>query len=196
MTHRPDRIRTYEATSVILTVAALLAGCGSATRARPVTADPVRSTVRIGNTAPVEIHTRAGVGQRTFGAPPERVWALLPEVFEALDIPVTTRDARAAEMGNRGYVARRVEGKRMSGFVDCGTSLNGVLADTHDITLMALVRLAPTADGGTVVTAIVDATGSARATRGNPIHCESRNVLEKRITDLVAERLVGLPPQP
>ena len=190
MTSRANRTRRAGTATGILTLAVVLTGCAQANRAGPPVADPVRSTIRVGSAAPVEIQTRAGVGQRTFGAPAERIWALLPEVFETLDIPVAKRDVRAAEFGNEGYLARRVEGKRMSTYVDCGTTLSGVLADTHDITLMALVRVASTEDGGTTVTTFVDATGLARATRGNPIHCQSKNVLEKRVSDLLAEYLV------
>lgn len=184
------RVGRPGAAAAVLMLVAVLAGCGPATREQGSAGDPVRSTLRVGNAPPVEIHTSAGVGQRTFGAPADRIWALLPEVFAILDIPVTTGDARRAQFGNEGYLARRVEGKRMSSYVDCGTSLSGVMADTHDITLMALVRLAPADDGGTVVMAIVDATGRPRATGGNSIHCQSKGVLEKRISDLVAELLV------
>jgi hypothetical protein len=145
----------------------------------------------MGSAPSVEIHTEAGVGQRTFGASPDRVWAVLPEVFERLEIPVNRRDRQVPEMGNSGFAVRRIEDKRMSAYVDCGTTLAGRLADVHDVTLMVIVRLAATSDGGTTVTTFVDATAKSRSTSGNPIHCQSNGALERRVSDVVAERLVA-----
>lgn len=173
--------------AAVLSVMALGA-CGGSSSARDPGPAPQPSILRIGQTR-LEMHTEAGVGQRTFGARPARIWAVLPSVFEALEIPVTFSEPRL-RMGNSGYLARRVEGRRMSTYLDCGTSLaSGVLADSYDITLQVLVGLRPVSETDTDVVAVVDALGRPRTTSGNPVHCNSKQVLEKRITELVAERL-------
>jgi len=154
---------------------------------------PGAATVRVVNDAPVEIHTEAGMGRREFAAAPDRLWAALPAVFEELSIPVNMRNTSELQMGNAGFQTRRVGDKRMSTYLDCGSTLAGRLADIYDVTLMVLVRLTATSDGGTAATTYVDATAKSRSVSGNAVHCQSRGGLEQRVADLVAEQLVGDP---
>ena len=171
---------------LLLTVAA--AGCASST-SEPTRAAPTRTSVRIGNEAPIEMYTEAGRGESTVLAPSADVWGVLASVFEQLEIPVTRSDHRIPEMGNLGYRARRVEGKRMSSYLDCGTNLGGQLANQYDITLSVITRLSDGPTGTTIVVTTVDAYGEPRATSGNQVHCQTRDALEDRISELIAEKL-------
>ncbi len=180
------------ATPALMLLCSLGAGCGSSPSQDAPRAAPVRSVVRVAGSAPVEMHTEASVAQRTFQVPAEEVWALLPGVFERLEIPVTTIDPAARELGNPGFLARRVEGKRMNSYLDCGTMLGGAIANSHDITLSVITRLTAQEGGATSVTTVLDATARAQATSGGPVHCQSRGVLEERIGRLVAEALAGI----
>ncbi len=143
----------------------------------------------MGSTAAVEMYTEAGIGESVIMAPSEAVWEVLPAVFEQLEIPVNRRDVRVPELGNLGYQARRVEGRRMGNYIDCGTNLSGQLANLYEIQLSIITRLADGPEGTTIVTTTVDAYGEPRSTSGNQVHCQSREVLEKRVAELVAERL-------
>jgi hypothetical protein len=155
---------------------------------------PERTTLRVGNAAPIEMYTEAGRGERTVRMAADSVWKVLPEVFEALDIPVTRSVPHLMEMGNLGYVARRVEGKRMNNYVDCGTNLSGQLANLYEVTLSVVVRLTEDPNGGgTVVQTVVDAYGQPTSTSGNQVHCHSRETLEERVGELVWEKLRILP---
>jgi hypothetical protein len=120
---------------------------------------------------------------------------VLPAVFETLDVPVTHRVPSRWEMGNRGYVARRVDGRRMNSYVDCGSNLSGALANLYEVTLSVVVRLDDAEGGGTTVATTVDAYGRPITTRGNQVHCQSRETLERRIGDLVFEKARILPEQ-
>jgi len=113
------------------------------------------------------------------------------EVFERLEIPVEHHVDANMEMGNLRAKVRRVEGKRMSNYLDCGTNFNGALANMHDITLSIMVRVTASDDGGSVVSTVLDAFGEPRAVSGNTIHCESHGTLEERVPELVAEILTG-----
>ena len=148
--------------------------------------------VRIGTSAPIEMYTEAGRGESAVLAPSQDVWRILADVVERLEIPVTRRDPRSMEMGNLGYQTRRVEGKRMASYIDCGSNLSGRLANSYDITLSVMTRLTNGAEGTTIVTTTVDAYGKPRATSGNQVHCQSREVLEQRVPELIAEML-GVP---
>jgi len=176
-----------------LILGSLAAACASSPSQEGVPrAAPVRSVMRVAGTDPVEVHTEASVTQRTFQVPPEQVWAVVPGVYERLEIPITTADPAAREIGNTGYLARRVEGKRMNSYLDCGTQLGGAVANSHDVTLSVVTKVIAQEGGATGVRTVLDASARARATSGNPVHCQSRGVLEERIGRLIAEALAGL----
>jgi len=169
---------------------ALVATAACASSSGPTdTPAPTRSVVRVGSSTAIELHTEAGLGTSTVLAPSADVWAVLPAVFEQLDIPVTRSMPSIPEMGNMGYLARRVEGKRMNSYVDCGSNLSGQLANSYDITLSVVTRLSDGPPGTTIVATTIDAYGEPRTTSGNPVHCQSRAVLERRIAEIVAEKL-------
>lgn len=163
-------------------------GCASSSDP-PTRAAPTRSVMRIGNEAPIEMYTEPGRGESVVLAPSPDVWKVLSDVFEQLEIPVTRSDPRVPEIGNLGYPARRIEGKRMGTYIDCGTNLGGQLANSYEITLSVMTRLTDGPTGTTVVTTIVDANGVPRATSGNQVHCQSREVLERRVAEIIAEKL-------
>jgi hypothetical protein len=137
------------------------------------------------------MHTRAGLDETAVLAPSAAVWRVLSSVYEQLDIPVTHSDARGAELGNPGFRAWQVEGRRMAAYVDCGTSLKGQLANLYDVTLSVMTRLTEGPIGATIVTTTVDAFGTPRAVSGNEVPCRSRAVLERRVVEVIAEKLAG-----
>ena len=131
------------------------------------------------------------MGEGTVPFSPDAVWGKMTVVFEQLDIPIEHAVSDQMEIGNLRHRPRRIEGKRMSNYLDCGTNFNGALANTHEITLSIMVRVTPTDDGGSLVTTVLDAFGEPRAVSGNTIHCESHGTLEERIPELVTELLGG-----
>lgn len=171
------------------------AACGGSTAGTPESPAPTRATLRVGNAAAIEMYNQASFDSRAVPVSADSVWTVLPAVFEALEIPVTHRVPARKEMGNRGYVAHRVEGKRMNAYVDCGSNLSGQLANLYEITLSVMVRLTDTDDGGATVATTLDAYGEPRTTSGNQVHCQSRETLERRIGDLVLEMARILPEQ-
>lgn len=171
---------------VLLLTGALGACASSGARNR---AGPERTTVTGTGFGPMQIFTEPGVGSRTIDAESADIWAILPGVYEQLQIPVSHTDPGLKELGNRRYRARRVEGDRMSKYVRCGTSMTGALADEYNLTLSVVTRLTDEPGGKTKVLTTVDAIGRPRATSGNPVRCESAGVLELRVAQLVAERL-------
>jgi hypothetical protein len=166
----------------------VVSACASSSSAPPDRAAPTRQVLRVGNAA-VEMYTQAGVGQTVVLAPTEQVWQVLPSVFEQLEIPVTQLDPRVPEIGNVGYWARRIEGRRMGSYIDCGTNLSGQIANLYEIRLSVVTTLSAGPEGSTVVTTTVDAYGKPRTTSGNQVHCQSRQALEERIAEIIADKL-------
>ncbi len=185
--------------AVLVIVAAIgIGGCASSSASTgeenkntPSPVSPInRSVVKVGSYAPVEIINEAGIGVRTLPASARTTWGVLGGIYAELDIPVTHSDPRSMQLGNPNFrLAKRVGGKRMNTFIDCGTNFSGPLANQYDITLSVMTKLTAKGDESTEVLTLVDAHGRPRAVSGNTVHCQSRGVLEKQIAQLVAEAL-------
>jgi hypothetical protein len=162
--------------------------------ARPPSATPTLSTVFVtpayGRTPQgVDLRHESTVGQRAVAATVGQVWSVLPTIFEQLEIETTTLDPAGAIMGNAGYVARRVEGRRLSTYLDCGRSFGREYADSYSVTLGVLVQLDTSADGQTLVRTILDAYARDPSQSGGSVHCITWGSLERRIGELVVEKL-------
>ncbi len=172
-----------------------LAACGAcassgqgATQMGPETV----SRVFIPGGSGTEMYNEPGVGSRLVDAPLDSVWLALPKVYELLGIPDAGADSEQMTFGNLGYRARRVEGKRLSNYIDCGMGSTAIpKADDYQVTLSVLTRLTPGEDGGTMAVTTVEATGKPRAVSGNPVYCQSKGTLEARVAQLVLWVLVG-----
>lgn len=197
---RPLRGRRYLLRSVAVVVTAGAIGCASGSPGagdsdNNVVAipDQTRTVMRIGNYAPVEMWTEPGVGARTIQVAPELAWRVLGGVYSEMDIPVSASNPQTMQLGNGGYSARRIGGKRMNSFIDCGSDLSGPLANQLEITLTVSTKLTAKEEGATEVLTTLDAWGKPRAVSGNPMHCQSRGVLELDIAKAVAEALGATP---
>lgn len=170
-----------------------LAACAPRNTTLSPSATPDLTTVIVAGSTrlrdPVNLRNQATVGQRTLTATVTQVWAVLPAVFAQLGIEATRVDSSEGVIGNPAYRARRIEGKRMSEYLDCGRSFGSNYADQYAVTLGILVQLVSSPGGGTVVRTVVDAYARDPSQNGNAVHCITWGSLERRIGDLVAERL-------
>ncbi len=166
--------------------------CASSGQGATQTGPGTVSRVFIPGGGGTEMYNEPGVGSRLVDAPPDSVWLALPRVYELLGIPDAGADPEQMTFGNLGYRARRVEGERLSKYVDCGMGATAVPnADQYNVTLSVLTRLTPGEDGGTMVVTTVEATGKPRAVSGNPVYCQSKGTLEAKVAQLVLWVLVG-----
>ena len=179
-------------TSARIACALVMTGTRGACASSPRSA-PERTVVEGGGFGVLELFTEPGSEQRTIDAEPADVWAILPSVYEKLQIPVSLTDPGLKELGNRGYRATRIEGQRMSKYFRCGGGMTGALADEYHITLSVVTRLTSEPGGRTKILTMADAMGRPRATSGNIIRCQSAGVLELRVAQLVVEQLDGGP---
>lgn len=172
---------------VLLLCAVATAGCGSSSSDAAAPAPETVSRVFLpaggGN---IKMHNEPGVGSRLLDAPIDSVWVALPQVYDLLGIPDAAADLGQMTFGNLGYRARRIEGQRLSTYVDCGMGVTAVpTADQYQVTLSVLTRLTPADDGGTLLTTAVEATAKPRAVSSNPVYCQSKGTLEMRVAQLV-----------
>ena len=140
----------------------------------------------------VEMYNVAGVGAREIPAPIDSVWMSLPRVYEMLEIPDVGAEPDQRLYGNLEFRARRIEGKRLSTFIDCGMGATAVpYADDYQITMSVSTRLESSGNNATTAITTVSANGRPRAVSGNPVHCSSKGTLETRVADLVMYVLLG-----
>lgn len=193
---------THQRHRTALLVTVLLATSGAAACKSTGTAPPGDEVVR--TQTPVNVYTNASGTVRTqinsetaarttsVPAPVERVWAALPEVYEALKLPLTMRQDAQRTLGAQS-VRMRAEfaGQRVSRYVSCGRGLmGGDAADSYEVTLDVVSVAAAAPDGGTTLQSSVGgAVAKPVQTSGDPVQCVTTGRLEERIAQLVAARL-------
>lgn len=175
-----------------LTVVATAALLGACSGNAPPSTQTVRSTVSVssqdatGNTT-IESFQDVGGSSHQVGATPDRVWAVLPAVYQGLGIAVGTSLPEAKTIGNTRLVLNRtLAGKPLSVFLSCGDGPTGTpLADSYRVDMALVTMLNPTPGGGTRVETRVGASATNRAVSGASVSCGTTGRLEA----LIAERI-------
>lgn len=140
-------------------------------------------------TSLIETQSDASTRRTIANATPSEVFSVMRTVFQALDIEVEIYDARARAIGNTNFSPRRIDGRRMSYYLDCGTNLGRPNADRYRVSMYLMVNLESADTGTTEVVTVVDAFARPIDVAGGPVHCTSEGRLETRIEELIAERI-------
>jgi hypothetical protein len=128
----------------------------------------------------------------TIQAAPERVWAVMPSVYEALNIPVGTLDRTTRVIGNRRIESRsgRIAGERASSYLNCGnTAIGPSIADSYQVNLSVLTQIVPAPGGTTQVQTFMDASATRHGVSGGPVRCASTGRLELQIAEAIQQQL-------
>jgi hypothetical protein len=172
--------------------ALLLAACASGQPDEVVQTvpSPTRISTSTGNIDLATTASSTAIGGVVQGSV-QRAWAVLPAVYEQLQIPVTTVKSDQYLIGNPGAKVRRViGGTAMPRFLECGSTNGGLNAETYLVTLSIHTQLVPATEGETSVFSVVDASAVPPGFgNSSAVHCASAGELERRIAALVAERL-------
>ncbi|HEY6218782.1 MAG TPA: hypothetical protein VIV65_01920 [Gemmatimonadaceae bacterium] len=177
----------------ILTAVVALAACAPS-NASTGTSPTVGQTVRVSTsqgTLSAQTHTEIGASGSSVAFPLDRVWAVLPSVYDSLTIPVTTRDQQNHVIGNPdAKLKRRLGDVPLAKYLDCGSTLGSPNTDTYEIRLSVLTEARrDTVDGGTSVMTTLDAKGRSITIAAEYSPCRSTGALEKKIVELVKARL-------
>jgi hypothetical protein len=125
-------------------------------------------------------------GTTTLAVPADKLWKLLPAVYDSLGIALTTMDASSRLIGNRGMQIRRELGKvRLSKYIDCGSPQARPSADFYDINLSVMTQLQPIDAGDTKVVTTVDAMGRPVSFSGENVRCATTGEIEARVSKLL-----------
>jgi hypothetical protein len=125
-------------------------------------------------------------------APVEEVWAVLRGVYEELEIPLSEFDAEQMMLGNREFVPKTIGGERMSRYLDCGGPSSGrPFADAYQVEMFLITRVDGVGPEKTRIRTELFATARARDVGANRIQCPTKGILERRITEMITEKVGG-----
>ena len=178
---------------IAISLVAALAGCSSATQSDPKPPPPTGSSriaTRPGETVTLPTAAEAIVARATIAAPVAEVWTALAAAYEAVGIRVELVNSTALRMGNEALrVRRRVGDVPMVRLLSCGGTIGAPNAETFDITLYVVSQLSPAGAGSTTLATAVQASGRSPNFGGNDVSCASTGAIERRIAELVQEKV-------
>lgn len=116
---------------------------------------------------------------------------ILRGIYAQLGVPPATLDNTGYTVGNRNFsVMRTFGGQRLSAYLDCGSSITGVAADSYRVTMSLVSRVSPATAGSTVETRLFatarDGSGVSNAT----VDCGTTGSLERRINTALAAQVL------
>jgi hypothetical protein len=122
----------------------------------------------------------------TLRAAPEAAWTGLLAAYKKLGIPLTSTDAASLTVSNTSFnVRRRLADQPLSRYLDCGTNLSGVIANSYRVELSVSSSLTPATGGETMLETRVSASAvSPQGASSAPIRCVSTGRLETDIANL------------
>jgi hypothetical protein len=175
---------------VAILVSLVCAGCASA---HPESVRPTQESVRVVGETGLNIRMSGSDGATTgtVAFTPEKVWSVLPAVYDSLGIPVATVDSKRYLLGNTGFKAYQKLGKTsLAKYIDCGKTQGFPSADSYDVYLQITTQVQPK-DAGSTISTLLEAAGRPMAISGDYIKCSSLGALESAILAGVRDRLKG-----
>lgn len=178
----------YSLTVLAFLVLPACASSGSDPLPAPRQAEVRIEDQRIGSV--ITLYNESSVTVFLVPHPVEEVWQALQGVWPALELPVSEFDQQRRLIRNAGFRTARIDGKRMSHFVDCGQGMTGPNADRFHVHVTLSTTLVPR-ENGTELVVDMDGQGKPREHSGNWMHCPSRGNLETLIAERLQARLEG-----
>lgn len=173
---------------LLLSVAACSPTTSTSGPEKPGASERVQTTVAPRETMDL---TRQGMIHAVeFAYPREKVWNALIEVHDDLGIPLLSIDAKA---GNAVYLfegrSRKVAGKMVSSYIDCGMGGAGPRADTYQLSIRIIEQVVSTNDTMTRLSSELRATAKPAGMSADPVECSTTGELEKILVGLVGAKL-------
>jgi hypothetical protein len=166
----------------------VLAGCAAGSTAN--TADAPTPPPRInavGNGYDVRIESGGATSAVALQATPEAAWTALLAAYQKMGIPLSSVDAaqRTASAVDL-EVRRRLAGKSLSEYLDCGSNLTGLIANSYRVRLTVSSTLQPDPQGGsTLQTSVAASATSPQGASSAPVNCATTGRLEADIAQRV-----------
>lgn len=155
-------------------------------------APPTRETVKVavGPQETMDITRDNDVRTLQLGAPRARVWTALMATHDAIGLAPSVVDAGAGTASFVHQNSKRLNGRPLSAYVDCGRGSSGPRADIYNVTVRVnhVLRAQGSGDNTTVYT-VVNAWAKPVGMTGDPVQCHTLGTLEKKIAEILQIRL-------
>ena len=176
----------------LLSIVAITA-CASA---GPAPSKPTTQTVQVvgpSGTATFSMHTSDASSVQNVPYPLEKVWRVMPGVFDSLGVPIATMDPARRTVGNTSFKIRnRLKNVPLSRYIDCGSSTQiGPNADSYDVNLAFLANVRSSDAKTSSVTVNFEAVGRPATFSQEYSRCDSKGLLETRFFEILKSRLGG-----
>ncbi len=164
-----------------------------ATPRNDMSPDTGRSTLtQYYGTVTVDVHNTVDPSSHIIGTSVDSVWRVLRSVYQDLDVAPNVIDRRGYQIGNTRFDPRSIGGQRLSRFLRCGYSVStSNNADSYRVTMSLVTRVRVDVQRQTVLQTEITASAKPRMVSGNAIACTTTGRLERRIAEMVAEKLSG-----
>ena len=167
----------------------VLTGCAGSSH--PESARPATESVRVVGEGGLNIRMAGseGAATGTVAFSPDKVWGVLPAIYDSLGIPIGTVDPTRHLIGNTGFKAYQRLGKTsLAKLIDCGKTQGFPSADSYDVYLQVTTQVLPK-DAGSTVSTLLEAAARPMVIKGEYIKCSSLGTLETAILAGVRDRL-------
>ena len=126
-----------------------------------------------------------------FAAPMDKVWRALVASYADLGIDPTISDPATGRYGSAGFVApRRMMGRPIAQFFDCGSTLTGLVVDAGRVTAVVITTLSSLSDSTTAASTHVSGTLRRNdGSSGDPVVCSSTGMIEEHLRTATEKRL-------
>jgi len=173
---------------LVFSLAALLGTSGCASSGSGASGRAAVSQMAIGD-GQVETYRQVEESEQVVDAPESEIWPHLPAIFDELGVEVTEVKEQQRIIGNPRFKPGRIEGERLSTYLECGRDHGGPYADQHEVWVTFMVQLLRDPSGGTRVATLLNGFARPRNVSGNDLPCTSKLVLEARLVELINARL-------
>lgn len=182
--NRMNSIAGITTVGVLLSVAGCAAGSGGSDVTRPTT-----TITRVESpSGAVELQTTRTNSPSSWEIPLpiDKLAPLLARVYTQLEIPISAVDAAAHSIQSTNQRVRRIGGKPLDQFFECGGAY-GNSAGRYDLTATIATQLLPARGNATAVNTIASGSARSPSTGGGSVRCASTGRLEQMIADKLAE---------
>ena len=159
--------------------------------AEPMPAGPSDRVGRGGTRGAILIENERGVLTDVVDAPVDQVWSALTQVYRDLELPVSMQSFPDGSIVAEAFRLTRIDGRRASRWVDCGTDMTGPVADDATVTAFVASVIDAAPAGDTRIRTQVEASARRRDSATGDLHCTTTGRLEALIVERIQARLGG-----
>jgi hypothetical protein len=168
-----------------------ITACKSASPASQAGAPPATTTVRVAVSPheTMDLVRDNDVRSIHLSASRDRVWSALMATHDVIGTTPSVLDAGAGSATFIHQNSKRLMGKSLSAYIDCGRSTQGPRADLYNVTIKVSQQVRSESATATTVHTVVSAWAKPMGMSGDAVQCYTLGALERKIGEILQTRL-------